>query len=178
MSSPEANIVERTVTILKGLAAQGAFLPSAGERCRSVQPSAVRQIRVLEGSEQTRTSAGIGNIPLPAILVAAMPVDTVTPSGVSTADDEVVRIAILIVENCQQSGQTNFRTFGEWQGIIRKAILVTPNPFLQDAPPGDYDPYVVQVVRRASVDAATFLRHSQVVAQFVFQVMVRHQRGA
>lgn len=178
MSSPETRILSRTLTILQTLAAQNKFVPVEGERCRQVHPSAIRQVRALEGSEQTRTSGGVGNISLPAILVSALPVDTATPSGVSTADDEVVRVAILIIENCPQSNLTTFKSFSQWQSIIRQSLLVTPNPFLQDASPTEYDPYVVQTVRRTSVDPAAFVRSAQVVAQFVFQVMVRHPRGA
>lgn len=177
MSVPETMILDRTVTLLKQMAANNVFTPRAGERCRQVHPSAIRSFRVLEGSEQTRTPAGVANIPLPAILVSLMPVDT-TNQGVSTADDEVVRVVVLIVENSPQSNQSQTTTFQHWQAAIRQALLVTPNPFLQDAAASEYDPYVVSIVKRTQADPASFIRSAQVVAQLVFQVMVRHPRGA
>jgi len=177
MSAPEAKIAKRTVTLLQELAAQNVFTPQAGERCRRVLPSAIRQIRVLEGSENIRTAVGFANLPLPAMLVCAMPVETASPMGVSLADDEVVRIAIQVVENTPQDASTGIATYAYWMSEIRKRLLAVPNPFLQDTTASEYDPYVVYVVKRLSADAAAKLRHNQSVGLLVFQVMVRHPRG-
>jgi hypothetical protein len=175
MSSPENFVLTRTQTLLAEMAAENAFTPSQNERVRQVHPSGVRIWRVREGHSANRTPGGISNLPLPAVLITPLAAEY-RGVGMSCADDEAVTVLIQILENAPQSAMTSFSTYSAWMEKIRARLLKVPNPFLQDAVSGQYDPYLVHVLQRTSSDAQALVQSEQNMAAMVFQVMVRHYR--
>jgi hypothetical protein len=173
MSAPEWNILNRTLTIVRDMAAAKKFVASQGEVVRSVAPNAVR---VWKAVEQGRGESGLTNLALPAIRVTVLPVDSTIGAGLNCADDEVVRVAVQILDSSNYSSSGPLRTYMDWMLLIRSALLQIPNPFLQDADVEVYDPYVVHIVKRLSAEAQSLIRHEQQVAMLSFQVMVRHHR--
>lgn len=173
MAAPEWNILNRTKLILKDMAATKQFVASQGEVVRSVSPDA---IRIWKAVEQGRGLNGFENIGLPAIRVTSLPVESTIGAGLNCADDEVVRIAIQILDMSNYDQSNPIRTYMDWMDLIRTELLAIPNPFLQDADVEVYDPYVVHIVKRLSAEAQSLVRHEQQVALFTFQVMVRHHR--
>jgi hypothetical protein len=173
MSAPEWNILNRTLTICRDMAAAKVFVASQGEVVRAVAPNA---IKVWKAVEQGRGETGLVNLALPAIRISVLPVDSTIGAGLNCADDEVVRLAIQILDssNFDQSGP--LKTYMDWMNSIRSILLQVPNPFLQDADVEEYDPYVVHIVKRLSAEAQSLIRHEQQVAMLSFQVMVRHHR--
>lgn len=177
MANPEFKIVERTTKLIQSLAAAGRFTASGGERVRRVLPIAVKTWRVTDGSQDNQSpSAGVVNTILPAIFITSVPVETRIGSGVNCADDEVVQVAVQILDSAPHSNTGASRTYTDWMSLIRAQLLTVPNPFLQDATPTEYDPYVVHVVRRVSAEAQSLVRNRQTVALMIFQVVVRHHR--
>lgn len=174
MASPEWNILNRFVSMVRQMAANDAFVPYYEERVRTVIPAAI-DIRKAVGAGLSPSSGHTGMI-LPAILITPLPVDTTIDGGLNCADDEVVRIAVQIVDSSINSVTLPLRSYSEWMGLIRAAILANPNPFLQDADPAVYDPYVVHILKRVPAEAQSLIRHEQQVAVLTFQVMVRHHR--
>ena len=173
MAAPEWNILNRTKLILKDMAATKQFVASQGEVVRSVPPEAVR---VWKAVEQGRGANGIEHIALPAIRVTSLPVESTIGAGLNCADDEVVRIAIQILDMSNYDSSGPLQTYMDWMALIRTEVLAIPNPYLQDADVEVYDPYVVHIVKRLSAEAQSLIRHEQQVALFTFQVMVRHHR--
>lgn len=178
MSAPEWNILDRTVTIVKTLAAERSFTASQGERVRSVTPAAVKFVKVVEGGNQIRSSTGVSNIILPGILICSLPVESLLNAGLNCADDEAHRISIQIIDSSggPQGNQRPLRTYMDWMDLIRTELLTIPNPFLQDADVEVYDPFVVHIIKRLPAEAQSLVRHDQQVAMLNFQVMVRHHR--
>jgi hypothetical protein len=155
------------------MAATKVFVASQGEVVRTIAPNAVK---VWKAVEQGRGETGLVNLALPAIRISVLPVDSTIGAGLNCADDEVVRVAIQILDssNFDQSGP--LRTYMDWMDSIRSELLQVPNPFLQDADVAVYDPYVVHMVKRLPAEAQSLIRHEQQVAMLSFQVMVRHHR--
>lgn len=173
MAAPEWNILNRTKLILKDMAANRQFVASQGEVVRSINPGT---IQVWKAVEQGRGETGLQNIALPAIRITTLPVETTIGAGLNCADDEVVRVAIQILDMSNYDTAGPLRTYMDWMVLIRTQLLAVPNPFLQDADVNVYDPYVVHVIKRLSAEAQSLIRHDQQVALFTFQVMVRHHR--
>lgn len=173
MAAPEWNILNRTRLILESMAATRQFTASQGEVVRPVPPNA---IRVWKAVEQGRGENGIQNIALPAIRITSLPVESTIGAGLNCADDEVVRIAIQILDVSNYDSSGPLRTYMDWMDRIRTELLAVPNPFLQDADVEVYDPFVVHIIKRLSAEAQSLVRHEQQVALFTFQVMVRHHR--
>jgi|694.fasta_scaffold00458_58 hypothetical protein len=173
MAAPEWNILNRTRLILESMAATRQFTASQGEVVRPVPPNA---IRVWKAVEQGRGENGIQNIALPAIRITSLPVESTIGAGLNCADDEVVRIAIQILDVSNYDSSGPLRTYMDWMDLIRTELLAVPNPFLQDADVEVYDPFVVHIIKRLSAEAQSLVRHEQQVALFTFQVMVRHHR--
>lgn len=176
MANPDWAILDRTYRIIQTAAANGEFVAAQGERVRSVIPQAVRVWKVLEGSERNNTADGLQNLIMPGILITPLPVDSTTGAGLNCADDEVHRIAIQIVDSTPHQHESPARTYTNWMNVIRLKFTTVPNPFLQDADPEEYDPFVVHPLKRLPADAQSLVRHEQQVAMFTFQVMVRHHR--
>lgn len=176
MASPEWNILNRTHTIIRDMAAARLFTASSGDRVRMVVPQAVRIWKVIEGSQRNRTADGMQNLILPGILVTKLAVDTTIGAGLNCAEDEVVRIVIQIVDSSPHQHEGPIQTYDDWMNAIRRRFTTTPNPFLQDASPEDYDPFVVHPLKRLPSEAQSLVRHEQHVSMFTFQVMVRHHR--
>lgn len=173
MSAPEWNILNRTLTIVRDMAATKVFVASQGEVVRAVAPNA---IKVWKAVEQGRGETGLVNLALPAIRISVLPVDSTIGAGLNCADDEVVRVAIQILDSSNFDRSGPLRTYMDWMDSIRSELLQIPNPFLQDADVEVYDPYVVHIVKRLPAEAQSLIRHEQQVAMLSFQVMVRHHR--
>jgi hypothetical protein len=152
-NSPEYNIANRTLTILRTMAAENIFVSSEGERVRPVKPEAIRLWRVVEG-----------------------PVESTIGAGLNCADDEVHRVAIQFLDSTPYHTDSPLRTYTDWMIAARLKFTAVPNPFLQDADPDVYDPYVVHPLKRVPAEAQSLIRHEQQVALFTFQVMVRNHR--
>jgi hypothetical protein len=173
MSNPEYNILDRTVRVLRDMAANRDFVASQGEVVRSVTADSVRVWKVVE---QGRGETGLTNLGLPCIRVTALPVDSTIGAGLNCADDEVVRIAIQILDSAPYHQSKPIRTYTDWMNAIRLKFTAVPNPFIQDADVTVYDPFVVHPLKRLSTESQSLIRHEQQVAMFTFQVMVRHHR--
>lgn len=158
------------------MAEENAFVACQDEQVRSVVPLAVRIWKVVEGGERVRTSDGMQNLILPGILITALPVESTLGAGLNCADDEVHRIAIQIVDSIPHQHEGPTRTYTNWMNLIRLQFTAVPNPFLQDADPEEYDPFVVHPLKRLPAEAQSLVRHEQQVSMFTFQVMVRHHR--
>ena len=171
--NPEWNILTRTQNILKDMAAGRIFVASQGEAVRTVLPEAVRVWKV---PEQGRGGNGLQNMALPGIRVTILPVDSTIGAGLNCADDEVVRVAIQILDTAPYNKSTPIRTYTDWMNLIRLKFTAVPNPFIQDADPEVYDPFVVHPLKRLPAESQSLIRHDQQVAMFTFQVMVRHHR--
>ena len=176
MASPEFNIANRTLTILKTMAANNTFVASEGERVRPVKPEAIRIWKVVDGGNQLRASNGLQNLILPGIRISILPVESTIGAGLNCADDEVHRIAIQFLDSSPYQTDGPIRTYTDWMVATRLAFTTVPNPFLQDADPAVYDPYVVHPLKRVPAEAQSLIRHEQQVAMFTFQVMVRNHR--
>jgi hypothetical protein len=175
--SPEWAIVDRTHKIVSDLAAARQFVSAPGENIRSVVPAAVRKMRIPEGGPGIRSSSGMVNTPMPGIFVVGLPVETFLGLGVNCADDEAHRVSVIIVDSVGRHASPGaIRTYLDWMDKIREELLAIPNPFLQDAEPDDYDPFVVHVIRRLPAESQSLLQFEQQVAMLNFQVMVRHHR--
>lgn len=173
--SPEANILNRTVTLIKALATAGQLAAVAGEPIRSVRSEAVQIWRVTEGSPSSRTAAGFANCIMPAIRVTLLPVSD-TGGGTNRQHDERVQVAVQIIDNTPHTPAAQFVTYQAWANEIRKAILVVPNPFLQDSDVTVYDPYYCGIMQKVPAEARSLLDNSQQVCVLVFFVIVRHNR--
>lgn len=173
-TSPEWNIFDRTVKIVKSLAAARRFVAAQGELVRSVPPEAVQELTVVESGGAT----GISNTRLPAILITSLGATTQMGAGLNCADDEAHRVVIQVVDSAKvPSGNSRpIRSYLDWMNVIRLELTAVPNPFLQDADISVYDPFVVHVLRRVPAEAAHLVRHEQRVAMMAFQVMVRLHR--
>jgi len=176
MANPEWNILNRTYTIVRDMAANQELVASAGERVRSVLPSAVRVWRAVEGGELKRSADGLQNMIMPGIAITLLPVSSTLGAGLNCADDEVQQIAIQIMDSTPHQHEGPIRTYTNWMNLIRLKFTTVPNPFLQDADPATYDPYVVHPLKRLPAEAQSLVRHEQQVSMFTFQVMVRHHR--
>jgi hypothetical protein len=178
MASPEWAILNRLFLLVSEMAAGNQFVPSAGEAVRPVLPHAVRVWKANEGGATTRTASGFTNILLPGILLSPVGVQAVPQSGVNCADDESHLFLVQVVDTAPDPAghSTPIRTYLDWIELIRGQLLAHPNPFLQDATPSEYDPFIVHVRRRTPVDPTFLLRHRQQVAALSFQVTVRHHR--
>lgn len=176
MASPEWNIYTRTLQVLRDLAVGGTFVASEGEVVRPVDPVAISGWQVVEGTQLNRNQNGLQHIILPGIRVTALPVDSTIGGGLNCADDEVHRIVIQILDSTPYAPDGPVRTYTDWMCAIRTEFTAVPNPFLQDADPAVYDPYVVHPLKRLPAESQSLIRHEQQVAMFSFQVMVRHHR--
>lgn len=176
MANPEFNIITRTKQEIVSLAAEGAFIAAADESVRPVNPSSVVVWTVPEGDDMRRTNAGLQNFPFPAITISPVRITTQPGRGLNCAEDEAIRVAVQILDNQPVSRGRYFASYGNWISAIRSALLVTPNPFLQDANVNEYDPFVVHPIERIPAEARSLLNHNQRVSYFLFQVMVRHHR--
>lgn len=158
------------------MATLNQFTAVGGERARRVVPQAVQIWTVPEGDKRTREQGGrLENIIMPGILISLVDATTDISAGLNCADDIPIRLTIQIVDNVVHQ-QSPIATYTTWMNAIRKMLLTVPNPFLQDAVPSEYDPYVVHVIKRISAEAQSLVRHDQQVAVFNFQVMVRQHR--
>ena len=175
MASPEYNIANRTMTILKTMAANNVFVPSEGARVRPIQPQAIR-LRMVDGGTQLRPSNSSQDMILPGIRVSIFPVESTIGAGLNCADDEVHRIAIQFLDSTPYETEGPLRTYTDWMIATRLAFTTVPNPFLQDADPAVYDPYVVHPLKRVPAEVQSQLGHEKQVAIFTFQVMVRNHR--
>jgi len=172
--NPEWNILNRTHKILLDMAAMKQFTAAQGERVRTVIPQAINIWNVAEAG---RGEFGLQDIIFPGILVSMLPVESTIGAGLSCADDEAHRIAIQIVDAVPHLAQQGpIRTYGDWMNLIRMKFTAVPNPFLQDADPDVYDPFVVHPLKRLPAEAQSLIRHEHQVSMFTFQVMVRHHR--
>jgi len=174
LDNPEFNILSRTHAILLNLAAANNFVASEGEAVRRIDTAAVRVWKV--PSQQGPPQSGLHNMSLPAIRVISLPVDSTIGGGLNCADDEVVRIAVQILDSAVYHSATPVRTYTDWMNLIRREMTTVPNPFQQDADPEYYDPYVVHPLKRVPAESQSLIRHEHQVALFTFQVMVRHHR--
>lgn len=172
--SPEWIIFDRTVKIVKSLAASRRFVAAQGELVRSVPPEAVQALSAVE----TGDGNGISNTRLPAILITSLGATTQMGAGLNCADDEAHRIVIQAVDSARTpSGNSKpLRSYSDWMHAIRQELTAVPNPFLQDADVSVYDPFVVHILRRIPAEAEHLVRHEQRVAMLNFQVMVRLHR--
>jgi hypothetical protein len=174
MSNPEWNILNRTKTEILRLVSANTFVAAPGERVRSVIPMAVEIWSVPEAG---RTDGVLQDLIMPGILISALSVESTLGAGLNCADDEVHRIAIQIVDSQSYNSQRGpIQTYGNWMNRIRSVFTAVPNPFLQDADPNEYDPFVVHPLKRLPAEAQSLIRHDQQVSMFTFQVMVRHHR--
>lgn len=169
--------MDRTRREIAAMAASKQFVASGGEAVRTVDPVCVFVWQVVEGDRGIRTDGdGTQNIPRPAIVISPVSVSSPPGQGLNCADDENVRVVVQILDSQPGRAGQMFQTYGDWILLIRKVILTTPNPFLQDADVNIYDPFVVHQLQRVPAEAKSLLDHEQRVALFVFQVMVRHHR--
>lgn len=159
MPSPEFIILSRTANIIKSMAAAGDFVASANEKVRRVTPVAVKLWQTVEGTADTRSPSGFVNIVLPAICVVPVPMEISPNNGLNCADDEVLQIAVQVLDSSPHGSSTLLSTYLDWLMKIRYKLLAVPNPFHQDASPEVYDPYVVHILRRAPVEAQSLLKH-------------------
>ena len=176
MINPEYNILNRTLLLVKDLAAVNTFVASENEAVQPVSPTAVQLWKVVEGTQLTQGSPGVTNLLMPGILVTPMVVETSSQGGLNCADDEKVRVAIQIVDNNPHTQNSVIRTYGDWLIAIRNRLTVLPTPFQQDADQTKYDPWLVNILRRVPADARRLLQTEQTVAMMVFEVQVRHHR--
>lgn len=176
--SPEWIIFDRTMNLVKSLAAARRFVAAQGELVRSVPPEAVQEWSAVEGTRLGRGGTGISNIRMPAILITALGASTQMGAGLNCADDEAHRIAIQVVDSARSPARSSkpVRSYTDWMNVIRGELLTVPNPFLQDADVSVYDPFVVHILRRLPAEAEHMVRHEQRVAMLTFQVMVRFHR--
>lgn len=176
MSAPEWNILDRTYRVIREMAGNGLFVASNGELVRPVTPAGVLKWRVVEGETDKRGPTGTQNMNLPAILVTSLGAKGTVGAGLNCADDEVVRMAVQILDHTAHNVGGPLRTYMDWMAAIRLKFTAVPNPFKQDADVNVYDPYVVHPQDRVPAEARSLLQNQDQVAIFTFLVMVRHHR--
>ena len=113
---------------------------------------------------------------MPGIVVTLLGTKSTLGAGLNCADDEVVRMAIQILDHNPFNHDGPLRTYLDWMAAIRKKFTTVPNPFIQDRDITVYDPYVVHPIDRLPAESQSLIRHQDQVAIFSFQVMVRHHR--
>jgi hypothetical protein len=160
------------------MAATRQFTASEGEMVREVLPGAVRIWKVVEGGRTVQSEVGKINILTPGILISPLDIESTIGRGLNCADDEVHPFVIQIVDSAPGPAghSTPIRTYLEWISLIRAQLLTVPNPFLQDADPEVYDPFVVHIRRKIPASPPSLVRHEQQVASLAFQVTVRNHR--